>query len=105
MRERGSAVNVEESEDGVASVAVAVHGPRLAPAAALAVSGPVSRMTGEVIGRIEAELRERAAWLETQLAGTTAMGLLMPGYLTPTPPSEWTTVPVMPRARSEARNT
>ena len=69
MRERGCAVNVEESEDGVASVAVAVHGPRLAPAAALAVSGPVSRMTGEVIGRIEAELRERAAWLESRSAG------------------------------------
>jgi DNA-binding IclR family transcriptional regulator len=71
VRERGCAVNVEESEDGVASVAVAVHGPRLAPAAALAVSGPVSRLTGEVIGRIEAELRDRAAWLETQLARAT----------------------------------
>jgi IclR family transcriptional regulator, acetate operon repressor len=69
VRERGSAVNVEESEEGVASVAVAVRGPRLAPAAALAVSGPVSRMTGEVIGRIEAELRERAAWLESLLRG------------------------------------
>jgi DNA-binding IclR family transcriptional regulator len=71
VRERGCAVNIEESEDGVASVAVAVHGPRLAPAAALAVSGPVSRLTGEVIGRIEAELRDRAAWLETQLARAT----------------------------------
>ena len=55
----------------MASVAVAVHGPRLAPTAALAVSGPVSRLTGEVIGRIEAELRDRAAWLETQLARAT----------------------------------
>jgi hypothetical protein len=26
-------------------------------------------------------------------------------YLMPAPPSEWTTVPVMPRARSEARKT
>jgi hypothetical protein len=26
-------------------------------------------------------------------------------YLTPTPPSECTTVPVIPQARSEARNT
>jgi IclR family acetate operon transcriptional repressor len=69
VRERGRAVNVEESEDGVASVAVAVHGPRLAPAAALAVSGPVSRMTGEVIGRIGTELRERAGWLESLLRG------------------------------------
>ena len=39
--------------------------------AALAVSGPVSRMTGEVIERIEAELRERAAWLAAQLARAT----------------------------------
>ena len=68
VRERGCAVNVEESEDGVASVAVAVHGPRLAPAAALAVSGPVSRMTSDVIGQVEAELRDRAGWLEAQLA-------------------------------------
>src|SRR5882757_8718143 len=30
VREQGCAVNVEESEEGVASVAVAVHGPRLA---------------------------------------------------------------------------
>jgi DNA-binding IclR family transcriptional regulator len=71
VRARGCAVNVEESEEGVASVAVAVHGPRLAPAAALAVSGPVSRMTGEVIGRIEAALRERASWLAAQLARAT----------------------------------
>ena len=68
VRERGCAVNVEESEDGVASVAVAVRGPQLAPAAALAVSGPVSRMSGEVTGRIEAELRDRAGWLEARLA-------------------------------------
>ena len=26
-------------------------------------------------------------------------------HLTPMPPSEWTTVPVIPRARSEASNT
>jgi DNA-binding IclR family transcriptional regulator len=71
VRERGCAVNVEESEEGVASVAVAVHGPRLAPAAALAVSGPVSRMTGDVIGQIEAGLRERASELETQLLNAT----------------------------------
>ena len=72
MRARGCAVNVEESEEGVASVAVAVRGPRpgqpgrlrRAPAAALAVSGPVSRMTGQVVEKIAAELRDRAAALE-----------------------------------------
>src|SRR5437763_161850 len=71
VRERGCAGNVEEGEGGVASGAVAVHGPRLAPAAALAVSGPVSRMTGAVLSRVEAELRDRAAWLEAQLARAT----------------------------------
>jgi IclR family acetate operon transcriptional repressor len=74
VRARGCAVNVEESEEGVASVAVAVRGPRpcqpgrlrrRAPAAALAVSGPVSRMTGPAIEKIAAELRERAAELES----------------------------------------
>ena len=35
VRARGYAVNVEESEEGVASVAVAVRGPRGAPSAAL----------------------------------------------------------------------
>ena len=69
VRERGCAVNVEESEEGVASVAVAVRGPRHRPAAALAVSGPVSRMTRVAVRAIEAELRERAAWLEVQLRG------------------------------------
>jgi len=65
VRARGCAVNVEESEDGVASVAVAVRGPRRVPAAALAVSGPVSRMTGQAVEKIAAELRVRAAELES----------------------------------------
>ncbi len=65
VRAQGCAVNVEESEDGVASVAVAVRGSRRAPAAALAVSGPVSRMTGQAVEKIAAELRVRAAELES----------------------------------------
>jgi DNA-binding IclR family transcriptional regulator len=69
VRARGYAVNIEESEEGVASVAVAVRDPRgapsAAPAAALAVSGPVSRMTGRAVETIEAELRDRAAALES----------------------------------------
>jgi DNA-binding IclR family transcriptional regulator len=69
VRERGCAVNVEESEEGVASVAVAVRGLRQRPAAALAVSGPVSRMTAQAVAAIKSELRERAAWLEGQLRG------------------------------------
>src|SRR5262249_34046076 len=41
VRERGYALNTEESEEGVASVAVAVLCHRDAPIAALAVSAPV----------------------------------------------------------------
>jgi IclR family transcriptional regulator, acetate operon repressor len=67
VRERGCAVNVEESEEGVASVAVTVPGPQQRPAAALVVSVPVSRMTGPAADKIETELRERAAWLGGQL--------------------------------------
>ncbi len=62
VRARGCAVNVEESEEGVASVAVAVRGPR--QPAALVVSAPVSRMTDQAVATIEAELREQAARLE-----------------------------------------
>jgi IclR family acetate operon transcriptional repressor len=75
VRARGYAVNVEESEADVASVAVAVRGPRPQPAAALVVSAPVSRMTGKAVAVIEAELRERAAWLEGQLRGALREGL------------------------------
>lgn len=71
VREDGCAVNREESEEGVASVAVAVRGPRQAPAAALTVSAPVSRMTAEAARRIKEELRAQAAWLAAQLPGAT----------------------------------
>jgi DNA-binding IclR family transcriptional regulator len=55
----------------VASVAVAVPGPQGLPAAALVVSAPVSRMTGQAAEKIEQELREQAAWLAAQLPGAT----------------------------------
>ncbi len=50
----------------------------------------------------------REWFAERGAAATTVSGnILAPAdrYLTPTPPSECTTVPVIPRARSEARNT
>lgn len=70
VRARGCAINLEESEEGVASVAVVVRGPQQVPVAALVVSAPVSRMTEAAVARVAAELRERAHWLETQLPGT-----------------------------------
>jgi IclR family transcriptional regulator, acetate operon repressor len=64
VRERGYAVNREESEDGVASVAVAVAGPRESPAAALVVSAPVARLDAgradEIAERLRAEARRLA---------------------------------------------
>ena len=70
VRAAGCAVNVEESEEGVASVAIAVRGAQRA-AAALVVSAPVSRMTEQAAEKIKHELREQAAWLAARLpAGT-----------------------------------
>jgi IclR family transcriptional regulator, acetate operon repressor len=71
VREAGCAVNREESEEGVASVAVAVPGPLGLPAAALVVSAPVSRMTEQAVEKIRQDLREQAAWLAGQLPGAT----------------------------------
>ena len=71
VRARGYAVNLEESEEGVASVAVAVRGPQRLPMAALAVSAPISRMPGQATDKIAAEVRERAAWLQAQVLGAT----------------------------------
>ena len=45
-----------------------------------------------------------AAWASDRLEHPVRAGPLRP-HLMPMPPSEWTTVPVIPRARSEARNT
>ena len=67
VRQAGCAVNREESEEGVASVAVTVRGSQRLPVAALVVSGPVSRMTAEATGKITSELRGQAAWLEARL--------------------------------------
>ena len=69
VREAGYAVNREESEEGVASVAVAVHGPQRLPVAALTVSAPVSRMTDDIAAKVTNELKEQAAWLEARLPG------------------------------------
>jgi len=71
VREAGCAVNREESEEGVASVAVTVRGPQQVPVAALTVSAPVSRMTEERAGMIKAELLAQAACLEGRLSGDT----------------------------------
>ncbi len=70
-RDRGFALNREESEDGVASVGVAVPGPRNVPVAALVVSAPVSRMSGETARAIGARLLDEAARLAAALPHAT----------------------------------
>ena len=60
VRQRGYALNREESEDGVASVAVAVIGRPDSPVAALVVSAPVTRLDAESSDRIAARLRAEA---------------------------------------------
>jgi DNA-binding IclR family transcriptional regulator len=70
VRERGFALNREESEDGIASVAVAVLDGRRAPVAALSVSAPVSRLADGLAGEIAAQLRVEAQ----RLAGLAGLG-------------------------------
>ena len=73
VRERGFALNREESEDGVASVAVAVLDGRRAPVAALSVSAPISRLADGLAGEIAAQLRVEAQRL-AGLAGLRSRG-------------------------------
>ena len=70
VRARGFALNREESEDGVASVAVAVLDGGRAPVAALSVSAPVSRLPDRLAGEIAAQLRVGAQ----RLAGLAGPG-------------------------------
>jgi DNA-binding IclR family transcriptional regulator len=67
IRERGYALNNEESEEGIASVAVAVLGRSDSPIAALAVSAPVTRLDAATGNRIAARLRTEASRLSDDL--------------------------------------
>ena len=67
-RERGYALNTEESEDGVASVAVPVLGRGAAPVAAIVLSAPVTRLDADSADRVAARLRDDAARLTELIA-------------------------------------
>jgi IclR family transcriptional regulator, acetate operon repressor len=69
VRQRGYALNREESEEGVASVAVAVLGPGGSPVAALVLSAPLARLDADVAARIATQLRADA----DRLAGLTGL--------------------------------
>ena len=58
VRERGYALDEQEQEVGVRCVAVAVGDPM--PWLAVSVSGPVTRMTDELVDRAVPQLRAAA---------------------------------------------
>ncbi len=68
VRARGYALDEQEQETGVRCVAVPV-GPGPAPWIAVSVSGPVTRMTDEVVGRAVPLLVAAGARLTGQLSG------------------------------------
>ncbi|MDL4773149.1 MULTISPECIES: IclR family transcriptional regulator [Thermomonosporaceae] len=65
VRSRGYAVNRGESEDGVASVAVAVPASHRAPRTAVSVSVPLSRLSDELIHAIAARIQQAVKRLGT----------------------------------------
>jgi DNA-binding IclR family transcriptional regulator len=69
VRERGYAVNVEESEDGVVSFAAAVCAAAGTPIAALSVSAPVGRVAQERGQQIGDHLRDAVRRLGALLGG------------------------------------
>jgi DNA-binding IclR family transcriptional regulator len=68
VRDRGYATNNEESEDGVASIAVAVRGSAAGPVASLSVSLPVQRLNPDNQKRAVAALRAAAGDLSARMA-------------------------------------
>ena len=72
VRERGYALNLGESQPGVAAVAVAMSPLSSAPRAALSVAGPRQRMTAEVVRRIAVTLKRAVDLLEKKLRETEA---------------------------------
>jgi DNA-binding IclR family transcriptional regulator len=84
IREDGYAVNAEESEDGVLSVAVAARGPGGTPVAALAVSAPVGRVDDAKRAEIVRRLHDAALRLGQALGGEPAAPALSePAALAP----------------------
>jgi IclR family transcriptional regulator, acetate operon repressor len=64
VRERGYALAVEESIEGLSAVAVALRGPLGNAVAALAVAGPSSRLAGERLAAVAETTRRHAAAIE-----------------------------------------
>ena len=68
VREQGYATNYEESEEGVGSVAIALHDQTGRAVAAIAVAVPVSRLGPKVRTHIVRALREAQSDFRSSLA-------------------------------------
>jgi DNA-binding IclR family transcriptional regulator len=67
IREQGYAVDNEEAEIGARCVAAPIFNSQGRPTAAISVSGPVSYMTGSVVGQIAQTLTEATRKVSGQL--------------------------------------
>jgi DNA-binding IclR family transcriptional regulator len=77
-RKRGWAVTVDELEEGLAGIAVPVHGPRGQVVAALGVSGPTTRLEDR-FGELGPLLSKHARELTELLGGTTGSPITKEG--------------------------
>ena len=68
IRERGYAIDEQEQEDGVRCVAVSLR-PETMSAMAVSVSGPVTRMTDDMVARAVPLLHEAGNRLATEMLG------------------------------------
>jgi DNA-binding IclR family transcriptional regulator len=66
-RERGFAMNEEENEAGIRSIAVPVMGSRGIPVCAICITAPVFRMSREVMNGYHPLLKESVAEIEARL--------------------------------------
>ncbi|WP_195576069.1 IclR family transcriptional regulator [Paenibacillus sp. 1001270B_150601_E10] len=71
VTESGFAISMEEREPGAAAVAVPVYGRDQQLAAALSISGPVSRLTQETMMEYAPYLKEAAARMGTMMRTVT----------------------------------
>jgi IclR family acetate operon transcriptional repressor len=67
IREQGYAVDNEETEKGARCVAAPIFNSQGRPIAALSISGPVSHMTGNTMGRVGQTLIEATGRISAQL--------------------------------------
>ncbi len=70
MRRSGLATAIDELEDGLSAMAAPVRGPGGDVIAALSISGPTLRLTGQRVGELAPVLCDQAAVLTQRLETT-----------------------------------